>query len=322
MASFRKLPSGNIRAEVVRSGKRLSKVFPTKQAAKEWAIRQEFLLRSAEEAPVDHGSFGDILKRYANEVSPQKKGEKWEILKIRNFRKDPIADVKLNDLTPDHFGRWRDKRLAEVQPATVIRELQLMSAVLNCARKEWGVIKVNPLSDVRKPRKPESRDRLPTADEITRLAYVAGPGLTTATARAFHAFRFAMETAMRAGEIVGLTWDRINLKTRVAKLTDTKNGRSREVPLSSEAVRLLEELPRCDPAFNLTSAQLDALWRKLRGKAQVEGLNFHDSRHAAITALSKKLDVLALARMVGHRDLRMLQVYYNESAAEMAKRLD
>lgn len=127
---------------------------------------------------------------------------------------------------------------------------------------------------------------------------------------------------MRAGEIVALTWDRVDLKRRVAKLTQTKNGRSREVPLSSEAVRLLEALPKSDPVFGLTSHQIDALWRKVRDKAKADGLNFHDSRHAAITALSKKLDVLALARMVGHTDLRMLQVYYNETAEELAKRLD
>lgn len=322
MASFRKLPSGNIRAEVARHGKRRSKVFATKTAAKEWAARQEFLILDEVDAPVDHGTFGEVLNRYANEVSPSKRNERWEILKIKNFRADPIAAHRMADLTPEIFAKWRDKRLGQVQPATVIRELQLMSAVLNCARKEWGMLSVNPLSDVRKPRKPEARNRLPTADELARLAHVAGDDLSKATARAYHAFLFAIETAMRAGEIVGLTWDRIDAVRRVAKLTLTKNGRSREVPLSSEAVRLLEALPKADPVFGLDSAQLDALWRKVRDKAQADGLNFHDSRHAAITALSKKLDVLALARMVGHTDLRMLQVYYNESAEELAKRLD
>jgi integrase len=92
--------------------------------------------------------------------------------------------------------------------------------------------------------------------------------------------------------------------------------------LSSRAVSLLEALPKLDPVFGLSSRQLDVLFRKLRDRAGVEGLTFHDSRHAAITALSRKLDVLALARMVGHTDLRQLRVYYNESAEELAKRLD
>lgn len=322
MASFRKLPSGNVRAEIARSGQRLSKVFPTKQAAKEWAVRQEALILDALATPADHGTFGDLLSRYAREVSPKKKGERWEVIRIEKLRRDEVASVRLVDLTSADFAKWRERRLSEVAPASVAREMQLMSAALNIARKEWRIIDVNPLSDVAKPRKPPGRERLPTSDEVDRLRHSAGDDLTKATARAFHAFRFALETAMRAGEIAGLTWDRVDTETRVARLTHTKNGRARSVPLSAEAVSLLEALPKADPVFGLDSRQLDVLWRKLRDRAGVEDLTFHDSRHAAITRLAKKLDVLALARMVGHSDLKMLQIYYNETAEELARRLD
>jgi integrase len=154
------------------------------------------------------------------------------------------------------------------------------------------------------------------------MRHVAGVDLGKATARAFHAFLFAIETGMRAGEIAGLEWDGVNLGKRVARLTHTKNGRPRDVPLSKEAVRLLEVLPELEPVFGLSSRQLDALFRKVRDKAGADGLTFHDSRHAAITRLSKKLDVLALAKMVGHTDIKMLMVYYDESAEELARRLD
>lgn len=322
MASIRKLKSGGYRAEVARQGVRASKVFPTKQAAKEWAARQEVLILDAAEKPVDHGDFGALLKRYAEEVSVKKRGARWEEVRIVALRRDDLAKIRLADIKAADFAAWRDRRSKQVAPGTVIREMQLMSSAINTARKEWGIIGVNPLSDVRKPASPPSRDRLVTDDEMKRLAHAAGDDLTLATARAFHAFRFALETAMRAGEIVGLSWDRIDLENRVARLTHTKNGRARAVPLSSEAVRLLEVLPRMAPVFGLESSQLDALWRKIRDRAQADGLTFHDSRHTAITRLAKKLDVLALARMVGHSDLRMLQVYYNETAEELARRLD
>jgi hypothetical protein len=58
----------------------------------------------------------------------------------------------------------------------------------------------------------------------------------------------------------------------------TKNGTSKDVPLSSEAIRLIEALPKSDPIFGLDSAVLDALWRKLRDRAAVTDLRFHDSR--------------------------------------------
>lgn len=321
MASIRKLESGKYRAEIARQGKRSSKVFPTKTAAKEWAAREEFLLLNADDSPASI-TFGELMQRYARERSPQKRGARWEMIRLERFCRDEIAVVNLADLTPAVFAEWRDRRLEEVKPASVAHELQLMSSVLNVARKEWGLMKANPLSDVRKPSKPPGRERLPSDEELARLQFSAGEDLSTATARAYHAFRFALETAMRAGEIAGLVWDRVNLTKRVAHLDHTKNGRPRDVPLSSEAVRLLEALPHADPVFGLESRQLDALWRKLRDRAGVAGLTFHDSRHAAITRLSKKLDVLALARMVGHTDLRQLQTYYNETAEELARRLD
>jgi len=320
MASIQKTQNG-YRAFVAKNGIRKSRRFPTKREAKDWAARVEFEIANGE-ATAATMTFGELLGRYARERSPQKRGARWEIIRLEKLQRDKIASVKLENLSAKHFTEWREKRLREVAPASVIREMQLMSSVLNTAKSEWQLIPGNPLREVKRPKKPLPRDRLVTAEELDKLAESAGSDLKTATARAFHAFRFACETAMRAGEIVGLTWDRVDLDRRVAKLTHTKNGRPSDVPLSSEAIRLLKELPEMDPIFGLTSRQLDVLWRKVRDKAGVKDLTFHDSRHYAITRLSKKLDVLALARMVGHTDLKMLQVYYNEDAEELAKRLD
>jgi integrase len=321
MASFRKMTGNRWRAEVARKGVRVSEVFAGKQAAKDWAARQEYLILNAKPES-ETAVFGDVLDRYAREVSPKKRGARWEILRIGRFRQDRFAGLKMADLSASDFAAWRDERLREVAPATVNREMTLLAAVLTVARKEWGLITVSPITDVRKPTKPPARDRLITDAEFEKLALIAGDDLSKQIARAFHAFRFSIETAMRAGEVVGLEWSRIDLDKRVARLAMTKNGTAREVPLSSEAVRLLEALPRLDPVFGITSGNLDALWRRLRDRAGIVNLTYHDSRHIAVTRLARKLDVLPLARMVGHKDLRMLQAYYNESAEELAKQLD
>jgi hypothetical protein len=73
--------------------------------------------------------------------------------------------------------------------------------------------------------------------------------------------------------------------------------------------------------LDLTEPTRDALFRKIRQRASLEDLHFHDSRAEAIWRLSKKLDVLQLARVIGHRDLKSLLIYYDESASELAKRL-
>jgi integrase len=73
--------------------------------------------------------------------------------------------------------------------------------------------------------------------------------------------------------------------------------------------------------FSINGESRDSAFRHARGKAGIVGLTFHDSRALALTRLSKKLDVLQLARVVGHRDPRSLMIYYRESAADMAKLL-
>jgi hypothetical protein len=73
------------------------------------------------------------------------------------------------------------------------------------------------------------------------------------------------------------------------------------VPLSKRAIELLGFLPKCSDSdnslFGLTTASLDAKYRKTRVAACTQEVNFHDTRHEAITRLSKKLNVLELARM-------------------------
>jgi len=119
-----------------------------------------------------------------------------------------------------------------------------------------------------------------------------------------------------------LTWDNVRLAQRYCKTQGKTAAAKRDVPLSDKAIQILKEIgTESGSVFNISTAQIDAIFRKVKAKAVVDDLHFHDSRHEAITRLAKKLDVLALARTVGHRDLRQLMVYYNESAEDMAGRL-
>jgi integrase len=74
--------------------------------------------------------------------------------------------------------------------------------------------------------------------------------------------------------------------------------------------------------FGITSKQCGDNFGRIRNKTTITDLHFHDTRHEAITRLSKKMPILALARNVGHTDIKQLMVYYNESASEIAKLLD
>jgi integrase len=141
----------------------------------------------------------------------------------------------------------------------------------------------------------------------------------TISSRVGAAFLFAIETAMRAGEIVDITPDRVNMEKRTVELPLTKNGSSRKVPLSTKALEIVQKVG-CD--FGVTSRQLDSNFRKARDMCGIDNLHFHDSRHQAITNLAKKIEVLDLARITGIKDLKILLVYYNETAESIAKKLD
>lgn len=148
-------------------------MFPTKTAAKEWAARQEHLILHADEVK-GQGTFADAMGRHAREPSPDKRGARWEMVRLEKLAKDPIGAKMMAYLKPSDFAEWRDRRMKEVAPASVIREMQIFSSVLTVCLKEWGLIARNPLSAVRKPTKPQPRARRPSKDELDRLSLSAG----------------------------------------------------------------------------------------------------------------------------------------------------
>lgn len=337
MASFTKTKTG-WRAQITLKGVRDSSTHSTKGQAAAWAAERESQIRQESATGIIIGrTFADACRRYEIEVSRTKKGHRWEAFRLTAMSNSKIKNeqtgdklmgqIELINLSTEIIGRWRDARLETVSGATVNRELNLLSHVLSTARKEWKWLEGSPTTDVRRPKNSAPRDRRITELEIEKICLVLGfddEPIRTKNQAVAVAFLFAIETAMRAGEICGLQSGSIN--NRVAHLPFTKNGTKRDVPLSKRAIELLSYLPKTThataPIFNLGAESLSTLFRKARQNCNIGDLTFHDSRHEAITRLAKKINVLDLARMVGHRDLRQLQVYYNESAADIAQRLD
>ena len=320
MASITKR-RGKWRAEVWAKGQRQTATFRTKQEASQWALQRE---AEATGSRAPSKTFGDALRRYAKDVAPLHKGARWEKVRLESLEGEPLAQRRLADLAAPDFAAWRDGRLKDVSPGTVAREMTLIRSVLRMAWKEWHWLRENPLRDVKPPRVPASRKRRISQDEIDRLLLAMGceeDQAATAMQRTGLAFAFALETAMRAGEILGMRWEDVGEKS--VRLPVTKNGDARKVPLSPRAREILAALPKKDgeTVFDLNPGTRDALFRRAKATAQVEDLRFHDSRAEAIWRLSRKLDVLELARVIGHRDVRSLMIYYQVDADELADRL-
>jgi integrase len=313
-------------------GKRLPVgTFATKAEAFAAAVEIEKRAKAGQLATVSDKTVGDMLERYSDEVSVKKPGCKWEQTRIKALLRHPITRKRLAEATSTDFAAYRDQRLKKVLGSTVDREFNLISAAYTIARKEWRWIDYSPLKDVARPPDEPPRERVITPAEVELMChtagYVVGDAPETVTARVAAALVFAIETGMRGGEICALRPGDL-FETYVfvaghpgAKKTDAAR---RNVPLSSRARLVLDGVKKLqfDPVWGLESSQREALFRKIRDRAGVVGCTFHDSRHTAITNLSRKIDVLALARMVGHKDIRMLLRYYNPTATELAARLD
>lgn len=324
------------RAEIKLAGRRLSATRDSKGAAQAWAIQQEAEILAGKHGQIIPHSVAKALNKYVTEVSPTKRGARWEAVRLnklaggsKNARGAlPFRGVELPDVRPADIARWRDAAIAGgLAPASVRREMVLLRSVFERCRREWGWLASNPMTGVHYPAHGAARDRRVSDDEIGELLLACGWGddeiAVRASQRVAIAILWALETGMRAGELVGLSWRDIDVEQRSARLRATKNGSSRQVPLSKAALRLFDFLPRGEgPVFGLTSATLDVLFRRARDRAELADLHFHDLRHEAITRLARKLDVLDLARMIGHKDLKSLQVYFNPTPAEIAVRLD
>ena len=217
---------------------------------------------------------------------------------------------------------FRSARLKRVGPGTVLRELGLLSAILETARREWGWIGANPLRDVRKPTEPDHRDVIISGAQIRAMLrtmhYRRGPcrSVTQAVATAF---LLALRTGMRAGEICTMRWDEVSADFCTVR---GKTGK-RDVPLTYPAAQLIESMRGFDTTlvFGLNTDSMSTLFRKYRQRANLDGFTFHDTRHTAATRLAQRLHVLDLCKMFGWTNTTMALTYYNPKAGEIAKRL-
>jgi len=334
MATFKKTAKG-YQAQIARKvqGKtvRKAKNFKSKREAQVWAREVEAELdKGKTEGRKD--TVREVFDRYAKEVSPKKRGERWEVIRLDKIVRDtigtkPFGEYVLAEVTVADLVAWREKRLGEVRPASVSREINLLKNVFRIAHKEWQIITTNPALDLQRPPKAERRSRrvydheveaVSAALDLDREPWVTDRQITGA------AFLFAIETAMRSGEILRVR--NRDVKANYVHLPDTKSGKARDVPLSARAAEILDKVrgERISPdehPFNVSDRERDTTFRSAVKRARVDNLRFHDTRHEALTRLARVLPVLDLARMTGHKNLNELLTYYEASGEELAERL-
>lgn len=319
------------RAKITLDGQTVekAKTFTKRIDALKWLEETEIALRRDISTDLDEDrTLAEAMIRYREEVSPTKKGVKKETTQIAKFlrQKEFPSQVKLVNLTTEHFYKWRLSR--NVQNSTKNREVALIRSILETARREWGWIRTNPIRDLRILKAAPARNRRISQQEIdlicAALKYPQGLEIvTTQQQKVAVLFLLGIETGMRLGELTSLDWSQVDLNKGTAMLLETKNGDKRGVPLSEVAVNLFKSLreKHSGEIFDIASSTVTTFFRRAVKKSNINDLTFHDTRHEACTRLSRCFDVLSLAKVIGHRDTRSLMIYYNPTIEELAMQL-
>jgi integrase len=303
----------------------LSRTFRLKSDAELWARQKEAQLDRGE-LPVDtrvlrSHTLADLLERYAATIVPRKRGAGRELYMLRVILRHPMARLSLHRLTPAEVAKYRDDRLAAVSGDTVRRELAIVRHCLEVARKEWGfVLPLNPVHQVKLPRPNSPRERRATAGELERLLSACEatrcPWLPAI-------IQLAVETGMRRSELLAMRWNDVNLGASTVLLRNTKTGLPRTVPLSVRALKIIRDMPRFgELVFGVSANAVRLAWERLKRRAQVSDLRFHDLRHEAVSRFFEKgLNMPEVAAISGHRDPRMLMRYTHPKAEAIAIKL-
>lgn len=319
-----------------------TKTFTTRSDAERWGRETEVEIERGlffNRARSERATISELIERYREEILPSKRGKGFS--PALNQLDAEFGQYALASISSELIAKFRDTRLKSVGAASVKKEINLLSTLIDLAGKEWGIpLAANPCLMVSRPIEPKGRDRRLFEGEEAYLLAACNESSTELAA----IMCIAIETGARLGELLKLQWRHINLAKQTARLLDTKNGDDRVIPLSKAAVKELKELPRHigGRVFNgwAASDSFGKTWKRAVDRARAAyiedcerknihpdphflvDLHFHDLRHEAVSRLFEKgLNMMEAASVSGHKTLQMLKRYTHLNAENLAKKL-
>ena len=317
MATIRKRLNGRWQVLIRRKGfPKQSKVFRSKADANQWAryVETEFdkgqILNFTNSYRI---TLRELIDKYQSEIHSYKKSFYRESNRLKIITKH-LGHLFICQLNSIQVSQFRDFRLSMgLKPATVVKDLNTLSKILQIAKNEWGLnLPKNPVIDIRKPKVVGYRvRRINTSEE--KILLNKSPFFMRLI------IIFAIETGMRLGEIIHLNW--CDIRTDKVILQNTKNNEVRYVPLSNKAIDVLKSIPKSLLDSRVfyhykTVSGFESSWQKFKKREGLVDLRFHDLRHEAISRLFEKgLNHMEVSSISGHKSLLILRKYthYNFS---------
>lgn len=310
-----------------------TKSFSRKTDATAWARQLESKIDRGHAIPNQEATkrtLAEAIDRYLVDVLPYKEHNRDAVNVRRQLAwwRNELGAFALSAVTAAAVSEARDKlrrgtnggkgKTAKTRsPATVNRYLMALSVVLRAAADEWMWIEATPMAKVRKLGEPRGRVRFLSDNE--RKALLAACK-NTESGMLYPVVVVALSTGMRQGEILGLTWDRVDLRRGALVIEESKNGERRTVPLVGHAADVIRQYRRtyrrldCNLVFpsrdGKRPAALRQSWHRAVASAGLSDFRFHDLRHSAASYLAMNgASITEIADVLGHKTLAMVKRY-------------
>jgi integrase len=332
--------NGSYRVRISRKGQStIAKSFKSEHEAKKWVRQVEMQLElgiyqeTTSNQPIKNEiQVSEAVERYISSHVIHKLNRKTESGTLRLLA-NRWADRKLSSITKQDVFLLKEDLLRKGRAASTINHyLNAISKLHQIAINEWGMQLVNPIPGMKRMPEPQGRMKrlIPDAEKVL---------LNHANNSAFKPLTdiiiFAIETGMRAGEILSIRWEDVDLTGRKVLIRHSKNGESRVVPLTLRAKNTLEQIQlnkNTDLVFPYGGCRVRKHFVKTvtRARAAHDGsqnpfidLRFHDLRHEALSRLSDAgLNVIELSCISGHKNLGMLKRYTHPSHDAILGKID
>lgn len=323
-------------AQIRRAGqKSISKSFPTKSLANEWARKVEAEIDAKDyrdPRKLNSITFGDLIVKYRKEMEAVRPFGKNKDAVLKAV-KDTLGAVPLGNFTSERLNQYVNDRLAAgAGGVTVSIDLVYIGGILKAARQLWKMpVDTEVVSDVRArlaylgvQTKSKERTRRPTPEELDALCKHYEAKGSRQKVPMPDIIRFAAATAMRLGEIIRIKWDDLNEADRTVIIRDRKHprekvGNDQEVPLLGEAFEIVMRQPRTDGRiFPVTEGTVSTIFPRACRQLGIEDLAFHDLRHEGVSRLFEMgYSIEQVALVSGHRDWKMLKRYTQIKARDL-----
>lgn len=323
----------------VKGADTLTKTFRLKTDANAWIQKTETAIRDGEYHDTRESqkrTIKEMIDRYCEDFLTGKSAE--DTRRQLEWWKKQIGHLKISSVQTSSIIECRDKlknepivttrieNKKEVRTerprnlATCNRYMAALSSAFTTAVKEMQWAKKNPVAEVVSLK--ESKGRVRFLDDGERARLLAA--CEASENPYLHSIvTLALSTGMRQGEILGLSWDDVDLVNRKIILSDTKNGSTRVVPITTKAFEVLDRIKKAkvrrmdtnllfpgQHALNKGPASIRTAWLFAIKRAEIEDFRFHDLRHSCASYLAMGgCSLLEIAAVLGHKTLAMVQRY-------------